>query len=183
MPGEVGRPGQPSGGAPGESADRLPHQTLDRAPGQRYRDPTEDAPLARPDLLRGLLFGLLASLGTAAAWGILSSILEVELGLIVVAIIGGWVIGGAVGWGVWSGLDHAHSGAAHAMAGFLGGLSWLGGSYLAYLLALLLRPGSDLTFPQRIVAQPFFDWLAPQVSALDFLSVAVLVVLAWRSAR
>lgn len=174
MPGEVGRPG----GAP--------TPPLDRAPGERYRDPATSASMAPPataNRLLAFLFGLLAACGTAAAWGAVASIVDIEVGLLVVAAIGGLLIGGAVAWGAWSGRGHVPARSVSALAAALGAVSWLGGSYLAYLLAKLLLPASDLTFQQRLDAQPFLDWLTPQLSGFDYLSIVLLIVLAWRAAR
>lgn len=120
---------------------------------------------------------------TALAMGLLAAIFDVDLGLIVIAAVGGWAIGVAVAWGWWGFGIHPRLWGPPLLAAVLAGLAWLGGSVVDYLVSLAILPVSTRTFPERIAQQPFADYLGQQLSLLDGLEVVLLVVIAWRSAR
>lgn len=137
----------------------------------------------RPDLRRGSLAGLLAAGTTALALGLLSAILDVTLGLLVVAVAGGWAIGIAVARGTWRSMEHRPFEAARAIGAVLGVLAWLGGRLVDWIISLAILPGSTLSLGERLAVTPFIGWLAPQLSVLDALEVALLAAVAWRSSR
>jgi hypothetical protein len=115
--------------------------------------------------------------------GLLAAIFQVELGLLAIAAVGGWAIGVAVAWGSWGFGVHPLITGPPLLAAVLGGLAWLGGSVVDYLLSLAILPGSTRTFQERVAQQPFGDYLGQQLSLVDGLAVVLLVTLAWRSAR
>lgn len=155
---------------------------LPRPPGERYR--SRSAPeAARPDHLRGSLTGLLASGATALVLGLLSAILDVTLGLLVVAVVGGWATGAAVVRGTWRSVEHPASTATRMIGAALGALAWLGGRLVDWVVSLAILPGSTLSVGERLVNNPFIDWLSPQLSLLDGAQLLLLTAVAWRSAR
>lgn len=135
------------------------------------------------NLLRAVIFGLGGVVLTAIAWGFFSAVLELDVGLLVIALVGAWLIGGAVAWGAWAGAAHLPSGAVDVAAAGLGVLGWLAGTFVAYLLAMLLLPGSSVSFGERLAALPFTDWVGQQLGLLDAAAIAILAVVSWRSAR
>ncbi len=44
-------------------------------------------------------------------------------------------------------------------------------------------PASSRTLPERLVATPFLDWLAPQLGLADVLSLLLFVGFGWFGAR
>ncbi|MBA2255162.1 MAG: hypothetical protein H0W07_08620, partial [Chloroflexi bacterium] len=64
-----------------------------------------------------------------------------------------------------------------------GVLAWLVGSFGAYLVGLLVLPGSGLSLGERMANVPFGDALATQISLVDIAAIALLAGIAWRSAR
>lgn len=156
---------------------------LERAPGERYAPPARQYAPVHPYRLRGFTVGLTAALVTALAMGLLAAIFDVDLGLLAIAAVGGWAIGVAVAWGWWGFGLHPLRAGPPRLAAALGGLAWLGGSVVDYLLSLAILPASTRSFPERVAQQPFGDYLGQQISLLDGLEVVLLVVVAWRSAR
>lgn len=141
-------------------------------------------PIARsPALGRATLAGLLVAAVVALALGSLSAVFDIGPGLLVVAAVGGWLLGEAVARGAWGASVHLPQPAVPRLAAMLAALTWLAGSVVDYMLSLALLPESSRTFAQRLSDQPFPAWLAPQLSPLDVAEVVVLVVVAWRSAR
>ncbi len=119
----------------------------------------------------------------ALALGSLRAVFDIGAGLLVVAAVGGWLLGEAVAWGAWGASVHLPRLAVLRLAAVLAALTWLAGSVVDYLLSLALLPGSSRSFAERLSEQPFPAWLAPQLSLLDLVEIVVLMVVAWRSAR
>ena len=153
---------------PGEqpSHDRPPHGRSAR------RGPVGAAPPHR-SLGRATLLALAAGLATAVAWAVARVILELGPGSLVIAGIGGWAIGSLMRQALGPPL----------LAAALGGLAWLAGLTLTWLLAMAVLPGSMRTFAERVGATPFLDWLAPQLGLLEAAALLVLAGLAAWMAR
>lgn len=188
--GETGRP----------AARRLEHP-----PGDRYavREPGEGVPAARsgagsaeeragpareraaatPSVGRGARFGAAAVLGVAVAWAIAAGLFDISWGLVVIAALGGWIIGSAVGFGTWGVAAHRPERRVRWLAAGSGVATWLVGSLGSYLVALVTLPGSTLSLGERIANAPFVDALASQISLFDVIEILLLAVVAWRSAR
>ncbi|HET7677370.1 MAG TPA: hypothetical protein VFK38_05915 [Candidatus Limnocylindrales bacterium] len=170
-PGETGRPG----GA------RLPEP-----PGARYGPPEEtigEAPASEPVLLRGLLVGLPAALAVVAAWFVTDGVLDLQAGLLVAALAAGWVIGYAVRYGAWYELPHPPREQVGLLAAALGGAAWLAGAYLGYVWSLLVLVGATQPLAERMRATPFGDYLAATFLPFGPLELALIALLAWRTAR
>lgn len=109
----------------------------------------------------------------ASAWAFFRGILELSVGLLVVAGLGGWAIGVLV-----------RSRDAHPLlAVALAAIAWLLGLVLSWLLALAILPGSSRTFFERVQATPFLDWMSPQFGFVEVLGLIVYVSLAGYVAR
>ncbi len=166
--------------APGEVRPR----TLERPPGNRYLPPDVPNPLAvRPDMVRATLFGAATALLTSVLAAALNAGLNLLVGVAVVAALGGWLIGRAVRRGAWSGRAHVPSPAPLLLAVLLALAAWLVGEIGAYLLSLAALQDSVRSFPERIAALPFLDWLSPQFGPLEIISLFLLAGLAWFSSR
>jgi len=166
--------------APGEVR---PEATLDRSPAERYRTRTATTVPAPLDRFRAVAAGAVASAVVALVMGMLSAIFDVELGSLAVAAVGGWAIGIAVVWGAVGFGDGRRPASLGMLAATLGALTWLAASLVDYLVSLAILPGSTRPFGERIAAQPFIDYLGQQLSVVDALQIALLVIVAWRSAR
>lgn len=122
---------------------------------------------------RRLLQALLVTLLAALAWTMLKGVLELGVGLLAVAVIGGWGIGAV--------LRPIRRGRVIAV-GFAA-LAWLCGLLGTWLIAMALLPGSSRTFTERLEATPFVDWLAPQFGLLEIISFGLFMAAAAYGAR
>jgi hypothetical protein len=169
--------------APGD----LPPRTLAHPPGDRYAPARSATPAAgaieRPKLRRGAFFGLLAALGIAVLFAVLVGILDLGVGLLALAAAGGWIIGFATRTGAWPAGIPLPAARVRSLAIVLALVAWVAGYFGAYLVSLLLRPDSSLTFAQRLAQSSFPDWLAPQFSALQVIEILLISGFAWFSSR
>jgi hypothetical protein len=176
--------------APGDSRPR----TLARPPGERYGPaPASGGPAgaaagvgtgtARPALVRASLFGLLTALGIAVLFAIVVGILDLGIGLVALAVIGGWSVGFVTRAGAWPGGIGYGAAPVRLLAMAFAFGAWLAGYFGAYLLSLLLRPDSSLTFGERLAQTSFLDWLSPQLSVLQVLEIGLIVLFALFSSR
>ena len=103
----------------------------------------------------------------------------------VVAIVGGWLVGGGTALGAWGPhrIGPHHGGRIPWLAAALGVVTWLAGTLLLYLYAEITLPASSVTLGQRLATTPFTDWLAPQVLPLGPLEILLLAGVSWWSAR
>jgi hypothetical protein len=120
-----------------------------------------------------LIEALLVALLVAAAWALLKGILELGLGLLVVAVLGGWSIGAVL----------SLVRPAPLLAAGIAGLAWLTGLVLTWLVAMALLPSSSRTFLERLEGTPFLDWLSPQFGLLEIAGLVLLVIAAVYGAR
>jgi len=156
---------------------------LARAPGERYRTSPTEPFRERPDLWRALALGLVAGVGIAILTAVFHAVLSITSGLIAISLLGGWLIGLGVRTGSWAGRPHPPSRAPLALAAGLGLLTWVAGFVLAWLLSMAILPGSSRSFPDRLAATPFLDWVGPQLGPLDLLTLVLLVGVAWAAAH
>ena len=166
--------------APGEVRPR----TLERPPGDRYLLPEIlDPPTQHPDMPRAAVLGSAAAVLTAALAAAFNAGLNLLLGVVIVAALGGWLIGRAVRQGAWSGRAHVPSRGPVVLAVLLALGTWLAGEIGAYLLSLALLPDSVRSFAERIASLSFLDWLSPQFGPLEIFSLFLVAGLAWFSSR
>jgi hypothetical protein len=128
----------------------------------------------RPSSLgQALLLSAVAGVAAAVTWSILRVILELGPGSLVVAALGGWGIGASL----------RQANGSSMLGACVGGLAWLVGLILTWLLSMAVLPGSSRTFIERIAATPFLDWLAPQLGLLEAAALVIFVGFAAWSAR
>jgi hypothetical protein len=139
--------------------------------------------MERPRRARGLGYGLAVALAVAMAAVLVRGILELAVGTIALAAVGGWLIGAAVRMGAWGGQAHRPSSAPTLMSAGLGALCWVAGLVGDWIVAMAILPASSRTLAERLVGMPFLDWLSPQLGLADVLSLPLLVGFAWFGAR
>ncbi len=139
--------------------------------------------VARPDLVRATILGLAAGLLPAVLTALVLAVLSVTVGLIAIAVLGGWLVGLGVRTGAWSGRPHPPSRAPLALAATLGAITWVAGLVLAWIVSMVTLPASSMGVPDRLVANPFLDWLSPQLGPIDLVQLVLLVSLAWVAAH
>jgi hypothetical protein len=102
----------------------------------------------------------------ALAWALLKGILELSVGLLAVAALGGWAIGAV--------LRQARR--SMLLAASLGAFAWVAGLILTWLVAMVILPGSSRTLAERLEATPFLDWLTPQFGLLEMVGLVLFIV-------
>src|SRR6187402_1059518 len=143
---------------------------LDRArPGSRLRSATP-APWS---LARAIVVALGVGLVAALVWATLRSILDITIGSLVVAALGGWGIGASL----------RRAGASPLLAALLSLAAWLTALLLAWLMAMAILPESARPFLDRLAATPFLDWLVPQLGIVEIGALVVGVVAALYASR
>jgi hypothetical protein len=108
-----------------------------------------------------LASGLLAAL----AWAMLRGILDLSVGLLVVAGAGGWGIGAAC----------RGSSRGRPLAGSLGLAAWLASLVLTWLVTRLVLPGSGLGLLERLGQTGFLEYTSQQAGVLELASLALFV--------
>lgn len=149
---------------------RPPRSTPPAAPGHPGSAPSRFRPQS---LAAALVEALAVALVAALAWGVLKGILELGVGLLAVAVAGGWAIGAVMRMGRGSPL----------LAIGIAMLAWLGGLLCTWLIAMAILPGSARSFFERIAATPFLDWLSPQFGLVEIAGLVVYMAAAAYGAR
>lgn len=116
---------------------------------------------------------LAVALLAATAWALLRGILELGLGLLGVAALGGWAIGALI---------RAVMGPALLAVG-IAAVAWVLGLVGTWLVSMALLQGSTRTFGERLEATPFLDWMSPQFGLLELAGLFVIMVAAAYGAR
>ncbi len=152
---------------------------------------SEAAPgLDRRRALHAFDWGAVAGIAVALVYGILWGGIELQFGLIAVAVMGGWLIGAAVRHGAWRAAwrspQHSPSRRLKAFAAVVSVVAWFGGAYVAYVVSRALLPESDLSFAERLSDLPFAEYLTQQYEAgglVHAIALAAMVIMGWRTAR
>jgi hypothetical protein len=120
-----------------------------------------------------IVVALMVTLLAALAWSLCKGILELGVGLLAVAVLGGWSIGAVV----------RPIRRAPLIAIAFSVLAWLGGLVGTWLIAMALLQASSRTFIERLGATPFVDWLSPQFGLLEIISLLLFMGSAAYGAR
>lgn len=174
--------GGPGGGAP--TGIRMRSAAPVVAGGERDgRVPPPVAASASPRLGRALAAGVAAALGMALVWTLLAGLLDVSWGLVFMAAIGGYIVALAVVAGAFGDTAHPTDRRVQAIATMLALAVWLLGTFGAYVVGLIILPGSNASLTERMAHAPFIDSVVNQFALLDIAELALLPAVAWRSAR
>ncbi|OGN81041.1 MAG: hypothetical protein A2X23_10340 [Chloroflexi bacterium GWC2_73_18] len=145
-------------------------------------DPSAPPATAPPDLRAAALYGAgVAPLG-AGLW-IGATALDVQAGLLAVAIFAGWLIGTTTTAGAWRGAARGRDRRVTLLALTAAGAAWLTAQAGGYLYQMATTPGATTTLGERIATTSILDFYAQQASPLDALALAVLLAVAAWSAR
>lgn len=157
---------------------------LDRPPSDRFGPPPRPPEVVATRAGRAIVGGLAGGAVAALLWLLIGGILDLDAGLVVVAIVGGWLVGGGTALGAWGRTTAMHAtGRMPWLAAALAVLTWLAGTIALYLYAEITLPASSLTLADRLASTPFTDWLAPQFLPLGPLEILLLAGVSWWSAR
>jgi hypothetical protein len=116
---------------------------------------------------------LLIAVLVALAWGLLKGILEIGIGLLPLAVLGGWLIGAVL----------RPTPRAPWLAVAVAALAWLAGLLFTWLIAMALLPASSRTFLERLQGTPFTDWLSPQFGLVEVAALLLYMAAAAYGAR
>ena len=119
-------------------------------------------------MVRAVAMVASAVLLAAIAWALLRGILELGVGLVAVALVGGWGIGVAT----------RRANGSPLIAISLAAGAWLLGLVFSWLLAMAILQGSSRTLLERLEAVPFTDWMSPQFGVLEIIGLVIYVVVA-----
>lgn len=178
------RPPTPSGGETGRpwTAGVRRQGDADRAPGPRGDRQDSDGTSGRPDLRRGLFYGLGMAALFVLIWVLVAAILEIRVGVVVVAAMAGWLTGTAVALGAEPGtLRRQRSTVLLAVAVCLG--TWLVGTWAAWLVSLAILPDSTLDLVGRMGNAPLLDVVGASLIPGGLLELAAVASFGWLGAR
>lgn len=143
---------------PGRSSVRLTGGEAGSAPQDSCQRGSQAISMPRRVML-ALGMAVLAAL----AWAVLRGILDLSVGLLVVA--------GAGGWGIGAALRELPRG--RLLGASLGLAAWLSSLLLTWLVTRLVLPGSSLGFTERLAQTGFLDYTLQQAGALELASLAL----------
>jgi len=129
-----------------------------------------------------LAYGLGMGLAFVVGWIILAAILDLSVGLVVLAAVAGWLTGTAVALGAEPGsLRRQRSTVLLAVT--VCACIWLAGTYAAYLTSLAILPSSSLDLLGRMANAPFLDVVGASFIPAGPLELLALVLFGWLGAR
>ncbi len=134
---------------------------------------------------RGVIYGILAALGTAVVYGILSEPIEFSLGLLVIGFVGGWLIGNSIAYGTWSGREHETRKPLRWIAVALAASAWVGALVIAFVVSQALLPQAATPLSERVTVSGFVNYFLGLdiVRFIHVVSLALMASMAWRGAR
>ena len=143
---------------------------------------SDGARMPRPRLLRGLGYGVGMALVFTLGWVVLKAILDLSIGLVVLAGAAGWLTGTAVALGAEPGtLRRQRSTVLLAVAVCIG--IWFVGTYAAYVTSLAILPESTLDLMGRMANAPFLEAAGASFLPAGPLELLALVFFGWLGAR
>ncbi len=164
--------------APLPGGETRPPRTVRRPSGVG----SNDAPAPRPRLLRGLAYGLGMAVAFVLGWVVLASILDLTVGLVVLAAVAGWLTGTAVALGAEPGTMRRQRSTVLLAVVVSAGI-WLVGSYAAYVTSLAILPASSLDLVGRMANAPFLDVIGATFIPGGPLELLALVLFGWLGSR
>ncbi len=119
------------------------------------------------------LMAIAVALLVAVAWALLRGILELGPSLLAVAALGGWAIGALI----------RQASGPMLLAVGISAVAWLLGLVGTWLVSMAVLQGSTRSFPERLAATPFIDWMRPQLGLLEPAGLLLLVAAAAYGSR
>jgi len=162
------------------------HSPSSAPASQPDADESEYLSLDRRRALHAFDWGALACIAVALVYGLSWGAVNLQFGLIAVAVMGGWLIGAAIRRAAWRSVAHHPTRRLQLLGASFGVVAWFGGAFVAYLISRALLPGSDFSFAERLADVTFGDYLNQQYEAgglVHAISLAAMAIMGWRSAR
>jgi hypothetical protein len=161
---------------------------VNERPTDPDRQPTDQElpPADHPNALYGYVLGALVGLVMAVLYAVAAEALGLTFGLLAVGFFGGWAIGGAVGYGAWSGRGHVQVRSLQVGAAVIAALAWLVGLFLAYVVSQALLPEATTPLFERVTLSGFaayFGGTFDFVRLIHLVSLIAAASMAWRGAR
>ena len=164
-----------------QPGDRQPERRLlERPPGERYA-PVAKTP-APPSVARAAAAGALSAATLALAWGLAEGELGLDIGLLVLAAFGGWLVGASVRWGAWRGRDRRRVTGLRALAATLAILVWPVAQAAAWVATRATLPESSLDLAGRLASTPYLTFVGDTVGPAALAEVFLLGLIAWLAA-
>jgi hypothetical protein len=123
---------------------------------------------------RAMAIGIAAALGTGVVWAVFSALFGFHLGLLAVAAFGGWIIGSSV---------QPAGNSRRRLAAVLAIMAWLVGSVLDFVISQALLPAAATPLAARLSIGGYIDNTVGAFDIVQVAAIAILVIVAWRSAR
>jgi hypothetical protein len=135
--------------------------------------------------VRGIVFGVLAAIAVALAYGVLSEPFEFSLGLLVVGFAGGWLIGNSIAYGAYAGGEHDPYPPLQWAAVVISAVAWVGALVIAYVITQLLLPQASTPLTTRLSLQGFLDYFVglDLTRFIHLIALALMTFMAHRGAR
>lgn len=127
------------------------------------------------------MWGVAAAVVVMLIWTVATGVVDLGAGMLVLAALGGWVIGAAVVRGAWGSAAHPANTRGMALGAGLGLAAWLGGTFLGHVLGVATVPDASTSLGERLAQVPLTDALTQR--PLWIAELLLLVVVAARTAR
>ena len=151
-----------------EPGDRKPASSVDA-----QESPVREGDAAPRSFAAAVALSIAVMLLAAVTWALLHKILELGVGMLAVAVLGGWGIGATL----------RGARASSVLAAALAASAWLLGLVFSWMVALAILQSSSRTFLERLQNTAFLDWIAPQFGLLEIVGLIVYVAVAAYIAR
>lgn len=132
--------------------------------------------------MRGLWYGIGMAVVFVVAWAVLKAILDLSVGLVVLAAAAGWLTGTAVALGAEPGTFRRQRSTVLLAVAVCVGI-WFVGSFAAYVTSLAILPESTLDLLARMANAPFLDVIGAGFIPGGPLELAALAIFGWLGAR
>ena len=135
--------------------------------------------------VRAILFGIGAGVIVVLAYAAFAEILQFTLGLLVVAFVGGWLIGNGIAYGAWSGHEHEPSRAWQWFAVATSMVAWVAAVFLAFVISQALLPAANTPLSARVTLDGFLTYFngLDVTRVIHVVALALLAFMASRGAR
>jgi hypothetical protein len=125
-------------------------------------------------MTRPIATAIFAAVVTGLFRAVLSAWVGLYFGLLVVAAFGGWIIGTAL---------QTAGPRRRALAAVLGVFAWLVGSVLDFVFSQVILPNATTPLAERLAPGAYLAYASATFDLVQVGAIAILVVVAWRSAR
>ena len=135
--------------------------------------------------MRAIVFGVGAGALVVVAYAAFAEILQFTLGLLVVAFVGGWLIGNGIAYGAWSGREHEPRRAWQWFAIATSVITWVAAVFLAFVISQALLPAASTPLSARVTLDGFLNYFngLDVTRVIHLVALALMAFMSWRGAR